>query len=500
MTKKKKLIIGISAVLVLAIAGTVFAVVRNANKGVPVTLYTVGTGDVTSTLTATADLESGNHREYRVGTAATIKDVFVKVGDKVAKGTVLATFDTSSLDEQISSLGKQYNSAQASYNNSLKSQNQAKKELKALQKEISALEKSIQQKQSATTTKKANTTLPSISLPSGDLTPEQIKAIVDQMDLPQEVKDALYKYLVSGSNADLSDLINKLPSAGVDYEKLAEMLGAGNSTMTDELKLTALNMKKQLLETQASTTLTDAQKESMKLLVSSRDSLVKQKNELGAGWVAETDGVVSQVNVTPGSMTTLVQAGIVMEGTTDIKAVITLGKYDIPKVKIGQKARVKVVGGEYEGVVSFINPVASSSSSAGDLLSSVGDMAGLGGLGSLGGSSSGLRCEITIQNPGDDVVIGLDADVEIDTSTVSNVVTIPSEAMKMDKTGNYCFIYDAEEKTVSVRQLTLGTSSDMVYEVKSGLKAGDKIVANPGTDVTDGVRVKVEATKAGGTK
>ena len=101
---KKRIIVPIAIVLVIAIIVTSIFIVRKVNGGEQVTLHTISTGDIYETVSATGDVTAGASRTYKVGTVATVKEVFVQKGDKVKEGDKLATFDTSNVDAQISKL------------------------------------------------------------------------------------------------------------------------------------------------------------------------------------------------------------------------------------------------------------------------------------------------------------------------------------------------------------------------------------------------------------
>ena len=159
---KKKIIVPISIILVIAIvAGCIFGITKS-KSGEEVKLNTISTGDIYEKVSLTGDVTAGTSKDYKVGTVATVKSVNVKVGDQVKKGDVLATFDTTSLDSQVSSLQTSYNDALKNYNNAVKNQKTAnnkastyKKQIDAIEKKIAKLNKKIAK---TTTTKKKKTT------------------------------------------------------------------------------------------------------------------------------------------------------------------------------------------------------------------------------------------------------------------------------------------------------------------------------------------------------
>ena len=149
-------------------------------------------------------------------------------------------------------------------------------------------------------------------------------------------------------------------------------------------------------------------------------------------------------------------------------ATISLGEYDVHKVKVGMKATIKTAYGSYTGEVATIAPTATGGSQ-GSVLDSVGSMAGISGLSSLTSSGAGVECTVTIDNPDENIIIGFDADVKIVTGTYTNVPAVPIESIVLAKDGTYT-------------ALTTGAISDSAYEIKSGINVGDKIVATPSSD------------------
>ena len=113
-SNKKKIIIPICIVLILAIAGGSVFAVRAKNKTPVVSLASIGTDNIVETVNATGTITSSTKREYSPSTIANCKDVYVKVGDTVKKGDKLATFNTEELDAQVKSLQASYNDASRS--------------------------------------------------------------------------------------------------------------------------------------------------------------------------------------------------------------------------------------------------------------------------------------------------------------------------------------------------------------------------------------------------
>ena len=100
---------------------------------------------------------------------------------------------------------------------------------------------------------------------------------------------------------------------------------------------------------------------------------------------------------------------------------------------------------------------------------------------------------VSVDNPDENIIAGFDADVTIAVGDHQNIVTVPIESIVLQKTGTYVYLYNEEDKTVSKTLIETGAVSDSAYEVKSGIKAGDKIVSTPSSDdEEDTFEVKVK--------
>lgn len=568
---KKKIIIPICIILVIAIVAGVIFGVSKANSGKEVSLYTIATDDIYESVSLTGEVSSGSVKEYKVGTVATVKEVFVKVGDKVKKGDVLATFNVESLDSQINSLRSSYNESLSSYNSAVSSQSAAKKKADAIKSQISETEKTIEklQKKSATTAKKTTKkttartttkrettkpsttrrqpTMPSVSestttpttaptSASSDigslaealaelnknlsqitndlhtlatLTEIITQTITDAIEegvfdsnviadrVAAAVSEALKEGIIDAANliveSDVAvDMIHAAVSA-IDFEAVTSaLINSNNVSLTAaQLQLASLEAQYAIYKVQSDDTMLTAQKKAIDATKKALDTLEQQKKEMEEGWVASFDGTITEVDIEAGAQTTLLSTGIKLENLNSMAVTVSLSEYDLHKVKVGMPVKVTTAYGSYDGEVSAIAPTATGGSS-GSILDSVGSMAGISGLSSLTGTGAGVDCTVTIPETDENIIAGFDADVEIKTGEYLGVVAVPIEAIKLEKTGSYVYLYDEEEKTVTKTLIETGAVSDAIYQVKSGLKVGDRIVAAPeSTYEEDTFKVKV---------
>lgn len=660
-------VIAVILVVAIVITSVVFA---KSGKKTEVTLNTVSTNSITQTVSSTGQVSSGVKKEYKPGTVATVKKVYVEVGDKVKKGDQLATFDTSSLDSQVASLNSAYANSNASYQEAVQHQAEAAKQLSAINKNIAKTEKTLKKLQKAeqkkqnttTTTKKATTTTTTTTTTtqihwgsnttttttaattacnhtfdgkyvdsnySGhykvctkcgtkvfeehtfgnkvekvddnyhaakcekcgylkkevhdfgaigskcskegctatrqasfnetsamiELALEQLQPVFDSLkqlgdaskqivelltgltkDLAQIAKDVdsltnaittvanVIMYQISSGNwsADkIADAVGKAVTAAIK-QGMIEFIDSGAAVKMIEtavksvnwkaigkgiaesdnfglasaqIQLAALYAQKEVYTITASASTVNAQKQAASAAKNAYEVTKAARDDLAKGWKAEFSGVITTCDIESGSQTTALSTGITLENMKKRVVTISLGEYDVHKVKEGMTATVKTAYGTYDGVVASIAPTATGGSS-GSVLDSVGSMAGISGLSSLTDSGAGVECKIVVDHPDENIIVGFDADVEIVTGTYSSVPCVPIESIVLEKEGTYVYLYNEKDETVTKTKIETGATSDTSYEVTSGLSVGDRIVATPQTDYEeDTFKVKVVTNK-----
>lgn len=665
-------VIAVILVVAIVITSVVFA---KSGKKTEVTLNTVSTNSITQTVSSTGQVSSGVKKEYKPGTVATVKKVYVEVGDKVKKGDKLASFDTSSLDSQVASLNSAYANSNASYQEAVQHQAEAAKQLSAINKNIAKTEKTLkklqkaeQKKQSTTaTTKKVTTTTTTTTTTTqihwgsnptttttaattacnhtfdgryvdsnysghykvctkcgakvfeehrygsvqkfasgkdkenyhyykcadcgyikkevhdfqsgvgtvtckvcGDakvsgfnetsamieLALEQLQPVFDSLkqlgdaskqivelltgltkDLAKIAKDvdsltnaittvanAIMYQISSGnwSTEKIADAVGKAVTAAIK-QGMIEFIDSGAAVKMIEtavksvnwkaigkgiaesdnfglasaqIQLAALYAQKEVYTITASASTVNAQKQAKDAAKKAYDTVKDARDDLAKGWTAEFSGVITTCDIESGSQTTALSTGITLENMKKRVVTISLGEYDVHKVKEGMAATVKTAYGTYDGVVASIAPTATGGSQ-GSMLDSVGSMAGISGLSSLTNSGAGVECKVVVDHPDENIIVGFDADVEIVTGTYSSVPCVPIESIVLEKEGTYVYLYNEKDETVTKTKIETGATSDTSYEVTSGLSVGDRIVATPQTDYEeDTFKVKVVTNKS----
>jgi HlyD family secretion protein len=202
-------------------------------------------------------------------------------------------------------------------------------------------------------------------------------------------------------------------------------------------------------------------------LDNAKQNLSKSQDKI----VAEADGVVTAVNVIEGATSmTAAQAAVTVQDIDNLKALVSVGKYDANKIKVGQEAIVKSGDKEYNARVSVVDPAAKKTVSA-------------------TGSETTLGIEVDILDKPEGLKIDFDADVDILLGQVKDAVKVPAESVKTNKEDK-AFVYIVDGNKAVEKEVKLGLQSDMESQVIEGVKSGDKVILNPGETVKSGTLVK----------
>ncbi len=211
---------------------------------------------------------------------------------------------------------------------------------------------------------------------------------------------------------------------------------------------------------------------SVSLAKISLDSARQKLSEAKDVIIAENDGVVTAVSAVEGSVGSSMQPAVTVQNIKELKVVASVGRYDAADITLGQKVDIRGDKGVYEGVVSFIDPVARRSTGA-------------------SGTETILGIEIDVLEEAPELKVEFDVDIDIRLGEAAGVLKLPAEALRADKSGSY-YVYVVENNRAIERQVSIGLQSDMEVEALEGLKLGDKVILNPSSAIKEGSLVSEE--------
>lgn len=252
-----------------------------------------------------------------------------------------------------------------------------------------------------------------------------------------------------------------------DVQKWQEELDQHNK-MLSEYKEYRSEMKSQQSSAEAGKMTAGARQEleaeNQTKEIEAADSLESLESAAG-GISAEFDGVVTEVNAVEGGSVAAGSQLLKLESTQDVMVKISVTKYDLDKIALGQKARVTIGSREYEGEVAKINMKAETNNSG----------------------AAVVGTEIKIVNPDSEVILGVEAKVVISTAQESNAVLVPVTAVNVDMEGE--FVYVVENNILVKKPVTTGISTDTMVQITEGLSGGEQVVTDVTATLTEGMTV-----------
>ncbi len=471
----------------------------------------VSYGTMTDYLDVSGTVESGVTEDLLAIEGVFVEEIFVNVGDTVKKGDKLATFNVSGATQYLTEAKNAYDKAMNEYNDTKNSASSNADRKTEIASEIEELSGKISAKQSEIDALEKE--LEGVTTETAPIPDEQINQIAMQM-------------LANGSNLMQIKAFKEAAST-IEVPVTDEATSAKQQElMKKNLELAQLNSELSALyaEDAAAIVADESVIKALKSVADSKkaeyDRIKKAYDKMASGWVADNDGIVTQVNIKAGEkfipvkqtssssfdITSLLGAGvdeetanlvsslmgtssapmgtgIKLESYEDMIVSVTVGKSDLLKIKVGMEAIITSLDCEYKGEVVYVSATASESSGGLDIGSIAGSLMG------TGAGASGAEVKIKINNPDEKIVIGFDVDIKIVLDTFEDVLKVPVESVIYNSGTYSVFVFDEEEGTVSKRTITKGSLDDTSYEVVDGLVEGEKVIKSPDPNMEDGTKV-----------
>ena len=481
MKKRKKKIwkIIVPVAIVLVIALVVVNMANSGNAGIAVYTAKVTSGDIQSELSTSGTVTAEDTTTYFAPANGKIAGVQVEQGDVVKSGDMLICFDEEAvayaqkqnqLESQISTAD--YTATVQDYQKQKEKLAQAEADIAAYELQIDVYEQHIEDLTNGITDVNA--------LKKADLYADMysVEKAINTYDLAIQTPN---------EDTDMNELMRKRTEKQNELLKIQNELNLladyetdyGWEDMRTQAKKDLADCEEKLQEAKSDKAsaeaalvndnkLTGYQLTQEKTKLSTQDAERKYAEALN-GVVAEFDGVVTNLSAVEGAS---VQEGtqlLVLESYDEICVEFQASKYDLEELQVGQKAIVEVSGKEYEGTVTKIYKMAEPNSSGVPMV--------------------GAR--VHINNPDDNIFLGIEAKLTIITAEEQGVLLLPVEAVNMDNTGNFCYII--ENNVLVKKYITTGVSSLEYMQVVEGLSEGDEVVTSAymGMEIAEGMPATV---------
>ena len=294
----------------------------------------------------------------------------------------------------------------------------------------------------------------------------------DVTDLNSQVTQAQLQY--NNSVLQKQDLINQRDSINSKISDLDTKISEAENSSDPSVRagVTSLQQQKNSLQPISDVKVEQADN-SVALAKASLDAANSKLSSAQSGIVSQIDGVVTSLTAVEGSIANPAQVLATVQDLDNLKAVVSLGKYDAQKVMMGQAAVIKNAGISYNGKVSFIEPSAEKSTAA-------------------AGGDTTLESDIDITSKADGLKVDFDVDVDILLASKVSVIKIPVEAIKTDKFGN-SYVFINSNGVAKQKNIKTGITSDIESEITQGLTEGERVILNPSSTISNGTKVKESA-------
>ena len=203
--------------------------------------------------------------------------------------------------------------------------------------------------------------------------------------------------------------------------------------------------------------------------VSQSDLLINQRKLDQLTLRAPFPGMLGAHNVDEGAYLNTGQTIVRLDDTSQFEIEFRMPASVAPLMKDGMPIHVRLPGKEDEvdsvGKLSFIDPVAST-------------------------DSRSVLLRALVPNKQGVLRPGLFVHVRLDLDAHDNALVVPVSAVLLELSGSYVFVVD--DKNIAKRRLVqTGLSDDMMIEIVTGLKAGEKVVTIGQFRLSDGDAVKI---------
>lgn len=544
--KRKKIILGVCAVVV--VGGVAVNKMMPKQDVIPtVRVAAVKNGDITSVLDTSGTVISLKTKTYFSPVNANIREYNSKVGQVVKKGDLLVAFETDTLEQDnrkaeltasstinnnkdtveknqktldeaavasqnvtiiendISNYKNYINDLNAAINNRTqqladeaynRAADQAAGQSGQLAELNQALAPATQKETLLAENNNLQAEIDNLSVQksqaefdedeaTAEILEKQIEAKEKQMEENKEKIEALKGQLgdyVEVSAEEIQNQIEALSSSSANYTSASD---ASADVQIAQWQLDLQNAQETLAELQSNlaeekakvsagdaAVMTEAGKKAMdssnnmaELESASVEELLKKGRK---GIQAEFDGIITKADLTEGTPATQGLELLTVSSNREVAVRTTISKYDFGKLQEGQKATVTIGDNEYKATVDSISKVAQTNEKG----------------------SPVITCEVKLDNPDDNVFLGVEAKVSIVTAEEKGVLTVPAESVNTGKDGTFCYIL--QDGVVTKCDVTTGVNSADETEVRSGLKEGDTVIEELPEGIEEGSEVRAE--------
>ncbi len=482
--KKKIRRIVIIAVIILIIVfigiGILIATLLGKNKSATVQITHAIDEELTQEVKITGSVTSDNIQHFYSPTAIKVESC-VPVGTFVKKGDPIIVFDSESYNNALKQLELSDKISDNSYQSTVSDMNDIQNKYWQACNDVTKYQGLVDEKQAVLDKFKNEETdeykFLYINGPA-QLAMEQVKQNALQESLTEiNAVEQIMGFLTEEQQAQKNEIMAEIANSQTVYANVTRQINIYNDEISEA--------SSKLMEYQQELATAKSKKESYSASLGNQydkenRDLTGELNSIKTGsaydelakytngcLTAPFDGIVTGSYVSEGMTTSSVGAEIAsFASIDDVSIDFSLNKKELAKVEVGQPVEIKVLDYEYKGTVERISRMANATS----------------------GGTSSIAAVISIDNPDDNIYLGLEAKCTITTGHNDSCLTVPSECINIDNDGYYIYTVD-EMNIVRKNYVEMGLTSEDRTEIISGVTADDALVKIVTSDVIEGMPV-----------
>jgi len=180
---------------------------------------------------------------------------------------------------------------------------------------------------------------------------------------------------------------------------------------------------------------------------------------------APLTGTITKINVQPSDNVEKEQELFTVAKLKKLKASVWVPEKNIQQYSVGQTAVAHWNGAELKGKVTQVNR-------------------------SLNAQKQAFEVNVVFQNPDTIKQTGITADIEIETYHKESALIV--DRQNIISRQNKSFVYVAKGDSAVMKPITIGATNGCCMEIKSGLKAGEKIITEGQLLLSQGKKINIK--------
>lgn len=464
----------------IALVGTIgflasSPVFQRSSGSVEVRLVKAELGEVEDTISESGTILLGNQQTLKSpADGGVVEQVSVRVGDRATRGTVLIILQNPNRETALTKKQLAIQQQDLKLASSRTKVTEATEKLKSAQnnletatanEEILIRQQALQLTRDREKVAEANTR---IALLEAEL--QRLEAALEKGFIPaNEVRDR--KNQIIEARSQLRDEEIAVQRTTLELQRSQKQLRLKQT----EQSQTVLEARANLQQAQLDVSSALRERENLKL------DLRTAERELQKSAIAATaDGTVIDIKVKPGDVVKLGDPLLTLGDRRQQQVIVDLNPLDAVRVKPNQDVRVSTIGPQAEELTGKVRKIAQIAAPANQ-----DDQRG----------QNSVRATIELDKPGQTLIPGSQASVEIIVAQRQQVVTLNTEMIQRDGETAFVWLGGAGNKAEK-RPVTLGLEGLSTVEIKSGLKPGDRVIlVTPDLELQSGMPIIPQASE-----